>query len=822
MPISNSDIPQGSESVKSFQLTTDTASKSDPKYGKELAKYIASTVFSGIGNGYFWLRNSRYLLNRQMAAGKMDTSVWRDRLQLNGKINFLNLNLQPLKIVNTIISKMVGRWMGRSEKVQVSATDPLSLKDKEEQFQQAEFILHNRQQLQQLQQASGVQMIPKNQFVPNDQDELDLWMAEYNRIPEEILYEKGINESFAANGLFDVVKEQLLHDSAEVGFVGLETYMNEQGVIVNEWVKPENAFYSYSEFNDLRDTTWRGRVKAMKLSELRKKYGKEFGGKLSEEELWQIAQSAKEYQLNDKLRWLVEWNVSILRPYDEWNVDVMIFEFKTVDSDPYTLVQTKKNKSTFLKKGKPQKLDSNEEYVEDNNENIYRGVYIRQTDTLLEWGLKTNMIRPQDPKNSGQAEFSFSFYMYQNQDMRNIAVPEKIQRPAEQMQLACFKIEQTIMKLRPLGASINVDAMQELDLGLADLSKPIDVQKIYDQTGNLYYRGRDAEGNVIPEPIKELQNAGFIAQLQGLVQDYQFHYQCLKDELGEDPNLMAAASKPRVAVQNIDTAVQQADNATDYMYDAYLYVLEQASRKTACLLHDSVTFGASAYRHIMSEQDVQSRVFGTEMRMLPTDQEISVLEGMMNQAIQSNPDFVMYCDPFKVTRIAKEDVKLGEWYFRNCQKKMIQAKQQQASQNAQENAQAQQQSLQMKGQMDQQIEQLKSQYESQKNMELSRAQKEQIALQGYFDCKKVGQSVPPQLEQEIITNVLLPLFAENQTNKAMLAQAMQMHQAADQKMQQALPQGQPDQGQGQPDMSQQPQQEGQQPQGGQPPQQQAA
>ena len=223
MPISNSDIPQGSESVKSFQLTTDTASKSDPKYGKELAKYIASTVFSGIGNGYFWLRNSRYLLNRQMAAGKMDTSVWRDRLQLNGKINFLNLNLQPLKIVNTIISKMVGRWMGRSEKVQVSATDPLSLKDKEEQFQQAEFILHNRQQLQQLQQASGVQMIPKNQFVPNDQDELDLWMAEYNRIPEEILYEKGINESFAANGLFDVVKEQLLHDSAEVGFVGLET-----------------------------------------------------------------------------------------------------------------------------------------------------------------------------------------------------------------------------------------------------------------------------------------------------------------------------------------------------------------------------------------------------------------------------------------------------------------------------------------------------------------------------------------------------------------------------------------------------------------------
>lgn len=792
MPSDSINIPQGSQAVKTFQLEADPSSKSDPAWGKTLGEYICSTVFSGIGNGYYWRRNSRFKLNRDMSAGTMDTSVWRDRLQLNGKINFLNLNLQPLKIINTIVSKMVGRWMSRDEKVVVDATDPQSVRAKQENYLQAEFILHNKQQLMQLQQESGVQMIPKNQFVPNDQDELDLWMSEYNRLAEEILYEKGINSSFAANGLFDVIKEQLLHDSAEVGLLSIFTWMDEQGVIHNEWIRPENAFYSYSEFNDLRDTTWRGRVKGVKISELRRKYGKEFGGTLTEEQIWQIAEFAKEYQLSDKIRWINEYSTALFRPYDEWNIDAIEFYFKTLDADPYTLVKTKKNKSTFLKNGKPKKLSDNEEFVPDEYWNIYKGVYIRDTQTLLEWRKQDNMIRPQDPKNIGDVEFPISLYIYQNQNMKNVAVPEKIQRPMEQMQLACFKIEQLIMKLVPIGLAIDVDAMQELDLGLADLTKPLDAQKIYEQTGKLYYRGRDAEGNQIPKPITELNNAGFVAQLQGLQMDYNFHYQVLKDELGEDPNLMTAASKPRVAVQNIDTAVEQADNATDYMYDAYLRIMEQAARKTACLLKDSVLFGAKVYNEIMSVQDADRRIFDTSMKMLPTDQEIAVLEGMMNQAIQANPDFVSYCDPFKVTRIAKQDVKLAEWYFRNCQKKMIQGQAQQASQNAQENAQVQQQSLQMKAQADMALEQAKSQFKSQETSELSTSDKEKIALQGYFDCLKVGVALPPVLAQEIVNNVLLPLFAQNKSNQAMLAQASQMHQAAD--MQQQSMQ-QPDQNQ---------------------------
>lgn len=773
--------------LKQFQLSTDTNAKKDPATGASLAEYIASTVFNGVANGYYWIRNNRFRANREMAAGRQNPSKWQDRLDMNGKFNYLNLNWASLKLYNTIVSKMVGRWMGRDEKIVVKAIDSLSIKDKQNEYLQAEFVMQNREQLQALQDASGVQMIPKDQFVPDDTDELELWRAEFQRLPEEIANELGINDVLDSNGYYDVMKEKLCHDSAEVGLVATITEMDDKGLISVEWVKPENYFYSYSEYPDMRDTTYRGYVKGMKISDIRRKYGKEFGGKLTEEELWDIAQFSKEYQLYDKLRWLVEWNVSNLRPYDEWNIDVMIFFIRSVDSDPYTLVKSQKFSSTYFKKGKPKDLKDNQEYVEDRYQVIYKGIYVRYTKKILEWGLYNNMIRPQDPRFSSSVDFPISSYMYQNQDMSNMAVPEKIQRPAEQMILTCYKMEQLMMKMRPIGAAINVDALQEIDFGMGDKNKDIDQKKYLDQTGDIYYRGRDTEGNPIPVPFIELKNSGFLEQMNGLIAMYNFHYQTLKDELGEDPNLMSQAAKPRVNEGNIQVSQQENAYATDYMYDAVLYVLEETSRKISCLLKDSVTFGAEAYRHLVKDSDVSGRVFTTRMKALPQDQELQVFGAYMNQALQSNPDLIKYLDPFKAQRMAKEDIKLGELYMRRCQKKMLVSEAQQAAQNQQYTAQAQQASNQQTAQNAMELEQFKVQAESQKNQDLSKGKKEEIALQGLFAIWQAGVAVPPVLagvQQEIVTNILLPLFAENQINKEKISHAMQLEQQQNQQEQQ--------------------------------------
>ena len=765
-PLSISAANSNGEALKKFQITTDVASKKDYTYGKNVAQSIYSTIYGN--QTYFWLRNNRFRKNRQIANGKIDMSVFMDRLEMNSKANFVNINWKSIIIGNTIVARLVGSWMSRKEKITVTATDTASSMKKQRAADEAEYMYQNKETLAYLQQASGVPIIPKDQFVAEDRDELDQWIMEFNHLPEEILYSIGCNNVFEANGWNDVLKQRLLHDSAEVGLVCTYTWMDEEGEVHVQWIRPENAIYSYSDFPDFRDTTYRGHILSMKISEIRARYGKENGGTLSEEDIFALAQSSKEYQLTDKIKWMQDWNVAWLRPYDEWNIDLVQFEIRTLDSDGYTVTKTKKNGSTIIRKGKPEKIDENQEYLEEKKWNIYEGVYCPVTQTMIKWGIKKNMIRPQDPKELGNAEFSYSFYMYDPYDMRNVAVPEKIEEPIEQMILARLKIQQMVAKMVPAGASIDVDALQELDLGLGDSVKPLEVQKIWEQTGKLYYRGRDAEGNRIPVPITELANTGFAPQLQALIQLYQFHYQVLKDELGEDPNLMNQAAQPRVAASNIEASRALANNATEYMYDAYIYVMEETCKKIACLLNKSVTYGAKKYRDILKEEDVKDRNFVATVKMMPQAQEIANLQIMMNNAMASNPQLVMYLDPFKVMRIAKENVDLGELYFRQAQKRYIKTEQEKAQMNSEQNAQAQQASIQAKMQADTIIDGKKA-----------LAREKEIILQGVFDLAKANIPVPAELQQlvaDTLQNVNVPIEVQNEEQQMALEQQAQQQQ----------------------------------------------
>jgi hypothetical protein len=765
------------EALKKFQITTDVSSKKDYAYGKNVAQSIYSTIYGN--QTYFWLRNNRFRKNRQIANGKIDMSVFMDRLEMNSKANFVNINWKSIIIGNTIVARLVGSWMSRNEKVTVTATDGASAMLKKNAADEAEFIYQNKEVLAQIQQESGIPIIPQDQFIAEDKDELDRWISEFNHLPEEIQYSIGCNNVLEANGWNDVLKQRLLHDSAEVGLVCTYTFMDEEGEVHVQWIRPENAIYSYSDFPDFRDTTYRGHILSMKVSELRARYSIAAGGILTEEEIFQLAQSSKEYQLTDKIKWMQDWNVAWLRPYDEWNIDLVQFEIRTLDSDGYTVTKTKKNGSTIIRKGKPDKIDDNQEYLEEKKWNIYEGVYCPVTQKMIKWGIKKNMIRPQDPKEIGNAEFSYSFYMYDPYDMRNVAVPEKIEEPIEQMILARLKIQQMVAKMVPAGASIDVDALQELDLGLGDSVKPLEVQKIWEQTGKLYYRGRDAEGNRIPVPITELANTGFAPQLQALIQLYQFHYQVLKDELGEDPNLMNQAAQPRVAASNIAASQQLANNATEYMYDAYIYVMEETCKKIACLLNKSVTYGAKKYRDILKQQDVKDRNFVATVRMMPQAQEIANLQIMMNNAMASNPQLVMYLDPFKVMRIAKENVDLGELYFRQAQKRFIKTEQENAQNNSQQNAEAQQASIQAKMQADTIIDGKRA-----------LAREKEIILQGVFDLAKANIPVPAELQQlvaDTLQNVNVPIEVQNEEQQiALEQQAQQQQQQMDQMGEQEL------------------------------------
>jgi hypothetical protein len=153
---------------------------------------------------------------------------------------------------------------------------------------------------------------------------------------------------------------------------------------------------------------------------------------------------------------------------------------------------------------------------------------------------------------------------------------------------------------------------------------------------------------------------------------------------------------------------------------------------------------------------------------------------------------VIYLDPFKAMRMAKENVELGELYFRQAQKRFIKTEQEKAMVNSQQNAEAQQASIQAKMQADTIIDGKRA-----------LAREKEIILQGVFDLAKANIPVPAELQAlvaNMLQNVTVPIAVQNQEQQQALAQQQQAEM--EQMQQQEMEQGPQDQQMG-PEMQEQ-------------------
>ena len=104
--------------LKSFLLTNNSKQKLDFEYGKKIAISINGQIRGT--SSYFFNRNARFRKNRLMANGRMDIkTMFQDRMEMNGKVNYANISWKAPAIISTTISRIIGSWMRRKEKIQV-------------------------------------------------------------------------------------------------------------------------------------------------------------------------------------------------------------------------------------------------------------------------------------------------------------------------------------------------------------------------------------------------------------------------------------------------------------------------------------------------------------------------------------------------------------------------------------------------------------------------------------------------------------------------------------------------------------------------------
>jgi len=754
--------------------------KSKPEFGLAVAKDIDKTVLSGFA-GYYTTRNAKFYQNRRIADGKQDMTQFLDLMGIDGKQSFTNVDLTAPKIATKFMELIVQRFMERDEKIQVSAIDPVSAKRKNNEKEEAEFRMANADFIKSVQAQAGVPVEDPNAFTPIDKDDLEFYFGYEFQLPEEIGFEKGINYVLVDND-WNVIKRKVLEDLSECGLGATKVYIDANNKIRIRRCLPENMMYSWSEMDDFRDITWVGEAIKMTVSEYRTRffdeYIKLYGKNKAEEELFNDVKNAQNGDPKARLTWEQNYTYSYFRPYDDWSVEILDFELKTTDNDVYVAKENDFGRVIAVDKKKkaPEAPGDKKKVINTPIYNIYHGFYVRRINKIFCWGKAKNMIRPQS--NLSDVFFSYSLHMYRNRDMINVALPERISSSVNQMTLAHLKIQQLIAKMRPAGLQVDIKGITGIDLGLGNVMQPLEIQKVYDQTGNLYYKSWDEDpDHPLPPPIKELANSGSVAQLQELVTIYNFYLSRLRDDLGtnefnEGAGQVSGKTSPTLAQNQVISG----NRATEFIYDSYMNLFRNTSRRVAILLWDNIIYDGGQYREFIGQGKLEESRFDIDVEPMQTAEDVAQLN--QNIAIALQEQSITFLDAEKIRNI--DNTKLAYMYLAKAQKKnredkiaeqqaSIQATAQAQMQSAQATSQGKMQEAQNKAQIDAQLQQMKDKNGS----ELSMQEFVQNLLMESF---KQNKPLPPNL-QEIVdayfTGKARQEMAEQQINQQMIQAAQQ-------------------------------------------------
>lgn len=725
--------------------------KADPKFGLQVAQSISSTVDRGY-NGYFTRRNGKIKVSRDIASGHQDMTQFLDLMNIDGKNAFVNLDLTPPAIAPKFMDIITQRFMERSEEVKVSAIDPNSKRKQQRAKAEAEFRMEEAGTIKALEQESGVPLEDKNAYTPEDRDDLEFYFGYEYQLPEEIKFEKAVDFVLTDNDWVSVCKRKVLEDLEETPLAATRTYIDVNGKIKVRVCEPENTFYSWSKYNDLRDIAWCGELYKMKVTEYRARfnddYVRQYGEGLAEQKIFEdVMKAASGCPGYTSLNWITDWAYSYYRPYDDWEIEVMDFEFKTVDNDIYT---AKKNKYGNLiavdKRDKmPQRLGENKELVVKQVYNIYRGYYVRKLDRLFQWELAKNMIRPQS--NLSDVYFSFSFYMSKNRNMTNVTLPERMKTSITQMTLAHLKIQQLIAKMRPAGIQVDVSGLVDIDLGLGGNLSPLELQRVYDQTGNVYYRSIKEDGDTRQQPpIQELRNDGSVAQIQAQIAVYNFYLERLRQDIGTNESVEGQSVNPKLGLGVMQNQITASNRTTEYIYEGYLSLMQNTCRKISILLWDNIIFGGKEYREFIGDEKIDEAYFDVNIDMLPDEMERLKIDQKVETALSAG--VIDFQDAFKIGNI--KNIKLKELYLSRAAKRKqqmemeknqanIQATTQAQVASAQATSQAKQQEMQVEFQGKSMVEQMK--VKGQSDLEMQKFVQNLLTLS--FEQNK---PLPPQLQ----------------------------------------------------------------------------
>lgn len=707
----------------------DPLAPSETKEGKDYGLRYAKSIYQQWGkmdhqNSVYGNRKKTFERNRRYANGTQDTTIYRSLLTSldpnNGDGSMLNLDFTPVPILPKFVRIVVNKILSLSPYPNLEAIDPISSSEKDLEKKKLEYSVKAKEALKGIKKGLGVEINGDPDQIPDTLEEAEIFMGTNIKVSSEVAAQIATNLTLEWNEFNDTTLRRCANDLAVIGMAVVKRDNDPEYGLKTSYVDPASFVHSFTEDPNFSDLVYAGHVRHVPIQELKRMAGDQF----TEEQYKKIAQKAqKKYGYDSGKLSQTSYdraNDSHQFGYDEYMIEVMDFEFMAVDTEYYESKESRYGNLGFYPKGgnykAPQNSVFNREVSKLETARVYGGSYILGTDFLFNYGKKHNI--PKNIHDISRTNLSYSVSATNLLDMMPKSMVDSCIGFADQLQLTHLKIQQAVAKAKPDGIIIDIEGLENVQLGKSGELQPLDLHDIYEQTGVFYYRSKNPDGGFQNPPIREIGNS--IRNINELIGLYNHYLKMIRDATGINEVMDASTPKSDSLVGVRQQALAAANNAIyDITNSCMMLYKKVCSDIVKCIqvIHpDSILYriyenaiGKENMKVLSSFRNLAMYNFGVTVVKDMEEAERQYLEQNIQMALgQKEIDLE---DAIAIRQL--KDLNQAERLLIVRRKKRLASNQQMAQQNSQQQAQVQQQSAQAASQARQQELQMQAQIKSQ-------------------------------------------------------------------------------------------------------------
>tara|TARA_R100000234_G_scaffold119698_1_gene103366 strand:- start:1762 stop:4182 length:2421 start_codon:yes stop_codon:yes gene_type:complete len=724
--------------------------KQDKSYGLQYAKAIEGQWGKMTDkSSLYGSRNEIFNRNRHYANGTQDTTIYKKLLtSLNpndGEGSLLNLDFTPVPILPKFVRIVVNKILSRNPYPNLEAVDPLSSSEKNKEKQRLRTQVAIKKDLQDLkEQTGGLVLDVDPDQLPDSLEEADIFLETNIKTDAEIAAQVATNMTLSWNNFNDGTYRRCVNDLAALGMAVVKRNNDPNYGIKTEYVDPKMFIHGYTEDPFFEDIVYAGHIKEMTVSELKRLAGNE----LSDDDLKKILKVAS--KKSDKYSAYNDYrNYDSKNDYSEYMVQVLDFEFISVDCMHFEEKENRHGNVGFYYQGFEFKERQGSVYERTPHkmemQMLYGGTYVLGTNYIVNYGKCANV--PKNVHDLSRCRLSYSPVATNLMDNMPKSMVDSCIGFADMLQITHLKLQQAIAKAKPDGLIIDIEGLENVQLGKGGDLQPLELHDIYEQTGVFYYRSKNPEGGFQNPPVRELGNS--IRNINELIGLYNHYLRLIRDTTGINEAMDASSPKGDALVGVRQQAISAGNNAiydiTNSSMVLFKKVCEDIVKCIQIIPEDSVlmkvyqnAIGDTNMKVLSSFSNLPMYNFGVQVHKEMEDEEKQYLEQNIQVALAQKEidleDAIAIRDLKDINQAERLLIVRRKKRMKQQQQIAMQNSQmqsQQAQQAAMSASQARQQEMQMEAQLKAQEMQMKNQLEAQlegvkhefrKEIELIRAQ----------------------------------------------------------------------------------------------------